>query len=529
MGGTYALIAGLHVSGAYISGCRVTFGRRLVVGEGGDLDVPLPNGVSWLVHGEWRDHRTVVLHDVLGRETVLTPDQRIRVTLDDVVVSLNLVQQVTFGRARPWTLATNLTVMVGMMLVMSSLQQTAFLLNRRCDAGAALAAMTRIPAAYRGPIAGTLLQGCEQDEAAGQEVMAEYIARLLKRDLAGEEVGEQRYEEDNLDDDALVRDDGIWLPAGNEGPMEAMGGARDVDKTPVRTPEPSVAAAAREEPLEAEDTVEDVAIEPIVDAKEPTEAPVRTEQAEAGGSEGSSARDEGFDDAVADASADDNAEAPAEEREGWGFKDWIDVRVLQRDRAVAQSVQRDAAARVQIDPNDVVALGLLAYTQYLANDYEAAETTFDKVIELDPNDAAGYNNKALVYKRRGEYDIEEGLYRVALALKPDDFTAVNNLAVNLAHQGRFAEALAYMKQLESVDPDDPYADLHRSKIHAAMGNDDQALFYLERAAKGVWELDTFHHIEFRQDIRLDPAFGKLRETSRFRDIIRRFFREDTPE
>ena len=170
---------------------------------------------------------------------------------------------------------------------------------------------------------------------------------------------------------------------------------------------------------------------------------------------------------------------------------------------------------------------MLSYYQYLAEDYEAAEETYDKYIELAPESSAGYNNKALIYKRRGEYDKEEGLYRVALALSPDDPVALNNLGVNLAHQGRYDEALAVMEKLPG-SPEDPYADLHRSKIYAEMGDADKALEYLERALEGMAELDTLHHIEFRQDIRLDPSFASLRQDPRFHAILVRYYGEDAP-
>jgi hypothetical protein len=61
-----------------------------------------------------------------------------------------------------------------------------------------------------------------------------------------------------------------------------------------------------------------------------------------------------------------------------------------------------------------------------------------------------------------------------------------------------------------------------------MGNDDEALRYLEKALEGMKELDTLHHIEFRQDIRIDPSFEKLRQTHRFRAILVRYYGDDSP-
>ena len=72
-------------------------------------------------------------------------------------------------------------------------------------------------------------------------------------------------------------------------------------------------------------------------------------------------------------------------------------------------------------------------------------------------------------------------------------------------------------------------DIPTSKIYAAMGDDEQAYAYLEKALAGMAGLDdTLHHIEFRQDIRLDPAFAHLRQTRRFHAILTRYYGNDSP-
>jgi len=230
----------------------------------------------------------------------------------------------------------------------------------------------------------------------------------------------------------------------------------------------------------------------------------------------------------ADGGHDDKTVDPAEDKEGWGVQDWYDAEDTALEALEIELMLRAARERLRIDPNDPEALSVLSYYQYLAQDYAAAERTYEKFIRLYPEASAGYNNKALIYKRLGQYKKEEGLYRVALALTPDDETALNNLAVCLAHQGRFNEALTVMRHLEVIDPDDPYADLHRSKIHAEMGEDEKALEYLEQALGGMAQLDTLHHIEFRQDIRIDPSFEKLRHSRRFHAILLRYYGTDSP-
>ncbi len=301
------------------------------------------------------------------------------------------------------------------------------------------------------------------------------------------------------------------MPAGNEGPVTAMGGAKDTAKDPIRTPKEDdvvVPQAKKEEqkPLAVEDvgTVIDEPQEEQEQQDGVAELDLPSEQVEPA------------------------LDAPAEEEEGWGIQDWYDEQDEAMDHLEIDLMIRAARHRLRIDPDDPSALSVLSYYQYLAEDFDAAIQTYDRFIELYPENAAGYNNKALVYKRRGDYDREEALYRVALAIEPNDVTALNNLGVNLAHQGRYEEALTVMRQLEILDPGDAYAELHRAKIYAEMGEDEKALRYLELALEGMKKLDTLHHIEFRQDIRVDPSFEKLRQTARFRGILLKYYGDDSP-
>jgi Tfp pilus assembly protein PilF len=138
------------------------------------------------------------------------------------------------------------------------------------------------------------------------------------------------------------------------------------------------------------------------------------------------------------------------------------------------------------------------------------------------------NNKALIYKRLGQYGKEEGMYRLALALDPSDPTPMVNLALNLAHQGKFDDALRWMDRADRLDKTDPYHELHRAKIFAAKGDRAAALQWLDLALQRSQALDILHHIEFRQDIRVDPAFAELRRDAEFRAILKKFYGDDSP-
>jgi tetratricopeptide (TPR) repeat protein len=217
---------------------------------------------------------------------------------------------------------------------------------------------------------------------------------------------------------------------------------------------------------------------------------------------------------------------PRSPEEGWGFSDWYEGTQAKREASEIRSRIRFARELLAIDPDSDWALQTLAYYQYLAQDYTSTLETYERFIDLYPDDPSGYNNIGLVYKRIEDYSTEEAYYRRALALESLDVHALSNLAVNLSHQKRFDEALSIMEVLAVLDPDDPYADLHRAKIYAEMGKSRRAYAHLERALKGMVELDTLHHIEFRQDIRVDPSFRSIRKDGRFSRLLKRYYGDD---
>ncbi|MEZ4319077.1 MAG: tetratricopeptide repeat protein [Myxococcota bacterium] len=502
---THALIATAHFHGEVVQH-RFASEQPVEIGGHAPFALPLPAELHWLARVDWVSEATVRVTDANGRQYSLEPDEALEMEFGDVRLDLELTPQFTLRRTEgfPWKLSTGWMLTVLLFTIFTSWYD--MVKERAC------------------PIFGVTPElavalGCVQGQGGGSDVgvdfTAEYLARLLKKDYAGEEDGVLTRLDRPKDGVQEHQEDDIYLPAGNEGPVTDLGGAEDVAPDAVRAPrteklpEPERAEAGKPEEL---------ALNAPQDVGTPIEVPDTDGLTEG---EGDAADDEA-EEAV------EEVLTPAEEHEGWGLQDWYDEKDRQIDQVEIDYTIDIANRRLRIDPNDPTALSLLSYYQYLAEDYKAAEKTYDRYIELLPDEAAGYNNKALIYKRLGQYQKEESLYRVALSLEPLDVTAMNNLGVNLAHQKRFDEALAVMEQLELLDPDDPYADLHRAKIHAEMGNDEKAYEYLERSLEGMAKLDTLHHIEFRQDIRLDPSFSKLRETRRFRAILLKYYGDDTP-
>jgi tetratricopeptide (TPR) repeat protein len=504
----YALYASASYYDQVVEETYVRQGRPLQLGNSPALAIPVPAGVPYIARVSWTSDSTAVVVDGRGQQHLLSPEQGVHLQLGAVSLDLSLAPQFLFRRITPPSLRGMLPWFAIVSLASVLVNQTAIVLDHWCDIGGAVLTEEQWVSAM--PYCFDSQTG---EQAATDYFTAEYLERLLKKDYAGDDEG--AITRDLERDAAEKKAKEIYIPAGADGPDDDKGGAEDQAPEPVRTPEvedevPELTEGAPDvQPLYAD---EDVGT--AVD-----ELPELTERERGDGVVELEPTDEELDDAP---------EPPAEEKEGWGVPDWYDEEDATQDMVEVEVMLSAAKRLLRIDPDSAYALSVLSYYQYLAMDYDAAERTYDRYIELYPDDAAGYNNKALIFKRKGDYGTEENLYRIALSLEPNDVTALNNLAVVLAHQKRYDEALAVMAQLELLDPKDPYADLHRSKIYADMGETESALEYLDAALRGMKELDTLHHIEFRQDIRVDPSFEVLRKTKEFRELLWTYYGEDTP-
>lgn len=486
------------------------YGTSVVLGGSDAMALPKPDGKPHLARLTWRGPAEVAVVDADGRAHLLTPADNLMLEQGPISLELRIVRQFRLRRmADAATVVASLTGVFLLAIViggMSLVPSQAMTLRQACQ-NSWLNGRIGVCTTQQGGGGGAGMVGSDRT--------AEYLERILQGDFEGEDGGQLASNREATADGDQDRDSKhFFIPAGDEGPKHTMGGAKETALRPIRT------APVPKEPEEAK------ARKPRnLDLVAPENVGERVNLPGLQEDDDALVEDEGEDDEPVEA---DTPDERAEEEEGWGVRDWYDQDDARRDSIRIDAMKTLAKRILRIDPNDAEALSMLAYYQYLNEDLDAAVETYDKLIEQDPEGAAGFNNKALIFKRRGEYEEEERLYRVALTLEPGDTTALNNLAVNLAHQGRHDEALEIMHQLEILDPGEPYADLHRAKIHADRGDDDKALFYLEKALQGMAALDTLHHIEFRQDIRVDPSFAALRKTSRFRSILWRYYGDDSP-
>ena len=93
-------------------------------------------------------------------------------------------------------------------------------------------------------------------------------------------------------------------------------------------------------------------------------------------------------------------------------------------------------------------------TQMEAEDWAAAEKTYQQVLELDANNALAHSALAYIYAKQGRLDqaISENL--TVLNLVPDDYNSLKNLAILYQQKGDIANAIVAIEQALPLAPQD---------------------------------------------------------------------------
>ncbi|MCA9571920.1 MAG: hypothetical protein KC656_28980, partial [Myxococcales bacterium] len=209
----HALIATARYHGEVVQE-RLEPGPPVSIGNGPPLALPLPEGVAHLAHVEWGRGGRPRIVDAMGRQYLLEPEEALEMELGDIHVELELTPQFTLRRtdAVSWRLSIGWLVVVLLFTISTSWYDT--IKQHRCEIFGFSPELS-------------IVLGCVQaqaDNGGAGELTAEYLARLLKEDYAGEEDGYlQREERPN---EGRERQD-IFLPSGNRGPIEKMGGGEE--------------------------------------------------------------------------------------------------------------------------------------------------------------------------------------------------------------------------------------------------------------------------------------------------------------
>jgi DNA-binding winged helix-turn-helix (wHTH) protein len=155
----------------------------------------------------------------------------------------------------------------------------------------------------------------------------------------------------------------------------------------------------------------------------------------------------------------------------------------------------------------------IAWTRYLARDFQTSVEQSWKVLVMEPELAAAQHTLGLAYEQLGM--IEEAIVELQNARRcsGDRPSVVAALAHAQVTGGQLADAALTVAELEEMSRRRPVAPCWRALAHAATGDSSRALEELESACqeRDIWL--TW--------IKADPRFETLRLHAQCRDLLQR--------
>lgn len=182
---------------------------------------------------------------------------------------------------------------------------------------------------------------------------------------------------------------------------------------------------------------------------------------------------------------------------------------LRGDALKALSAAREATAIDPISPKAVVGSG---FHLYLSQQYEPDLDPLLRSLELEPEFAIAHWALGLACDRLGDFDRAEAAHRAAVLHSGGSPTMESNLARSLALAGKRSEAKALGKRLAASG----LAPYRLAAIHAALGENDQAIAMIERA----WELRDPWLVVLKVDPMLDTIRGDRRIRAIEKEVLR---------
>ena len=168
---------------------------------------------------------------------------------------------------------------------------------------------------------------------------------------------------------------------------------------------------------------------------------------------------------------------------------------------------------VRLDPQSLMTRVTLGFVCWCWRRYDQAIEHFERALEIDPNFIWAHGDMGFTYVEQLKYDDAIAAGRKAVELSQGAPTFIALLGDEYAVAGRLAEARETLEQLQELSKQRYVTPYGVARIHAAMGESDEALHWLESAyrERAAWMVV----------LKIDPRFDNMRSDPRFDDLVRR--------
>ena len=165
-------------------------------------------------------------------------------------------------------------------------------------------------------------------------------------------------------------------------------------------------------------------------------------------------------------------------------------------------------------PKSAVIQSNLAYAYDRQGRTEDAVAAYRKALELDPANTIVRNNLANLYSKQGQYEDAARELEDLVQRDPGNATAKANLEAMQKNKAVLQERKDQVSSaLQGADakPKDPQAAYTAARVYARLGDNDQALTWLNKALDLGY--DQFDYLS------LDPSLVNLKKDPRFLKLL----------
>jgi TolB-like protein/Flp pilus assembly protein TadD len=166
---------------------------------------------------------------------------------------------------------------------------------------------------------------------------------------------------------------------------------------------------------------------------------------------------------------------------------------------------------IRLDPVSSPRHWVLGIVHWMGRRYDQAIEACEKALEFDSNYIWAHGIIGWANLAKGLFEASISAAKAELQLSPTSTFCIANLGEAYAAAGDREGARQILDQLEELSTRQFVNPYTTSRIHAALGNPDEALKWLQAAYSG--------RVTFLALLKTDPQLDKLREDPRFRSLM----------
>jgi serine/threonine-protein kinase len=166
-----------------------------------------------------------------------------------------------------------------------------------------------------------------------------------------------------------------------------------------------------------------------------------------------------------------------------------------------------------LDPLSLPINTNLGFCCYYTRQYDRAAEQFHKALEMEPAFAEAHRGLGLTHAEMGQFGKAVAALRKARSLSPASTEIVAQLGYAYALAGKHGEARKVLRELDEQARQRYVSSYDRAVVHGALGEDDQAFTWLEKACE-----ERAYALAW---VKIDPVLDRLLPDPRFAGVLTR--------